>query len=64
MPKFELLPKNLLVMGKAEYFRGIVMPLKYDGYWKASIGKTFVVAIKHHDTLCSDLLKYGEGKPN
>lgn len=64
MPKFEVLPKNLLVMGKAECLRRVVMPLKYAGYWKASTRKKFVVAVKHHDTLCSDLLKYGWGKAN
>lgn len=64
MPKFEVVPKNFLVMGKAECFRGIAMPLKYAGYWKASARKKFVVAIKHHDNLRSDLLKYGGGKHN
>lgn len=51
-------------MGKAECFREIVTPLKYAGYWKASTRNKFVVALKHHATLCSNLLKYGGGKPN
>lgn len=50
-------------MGKVECSNGIVTPLSYADYWK-SCPKGKFVAIKHRDTLCSDLSEYVRNEPD